>query len=88
MLARVGIPAFKVGLGTKVVGKREGAADAEFREYNSQHYHQPSDHFHEDWDFTSLVEAAQFGYLLGINVANTDMLPKWNTGDEFAVSGR
>ncbi len=88
MLARVGVPAFKVSLGTKIVGKPEGAADAEFREYNTQHYHQPSDEFRPDWDFASLVEAAQFGYLLGLNVANADMLPRWNPGDEFAVSSR
>ncbi|MDZ4798715.1 MAG: M28 family peptidase [Bryobacteraceae bacterium] len=88
MLARIGIPAFKVSLGTRVFGKADDFAAQEFRDYNTNHYHQPSDEFHENWDFASLEQAARFGYLLGLNVANSDVLPKWNPGDEFAVPGR
>ncbi len=88
MLARIGIPAFKVAMGTRVFGKSEEFSSAEFREYNANHYHQPSDEFREDWDFASLEQAARFGFLLGMNVANSDVMPKWNPGDEFAVTTR
>ena len=41
-----------------------------WQEYNAQHYHQPSDEFQADWDFTALQQAAEFGFLLGREIAN------------------
>ena len=38
-----------------------------FEEYNDKHYHQPSDEYHDDWDFAGMEEAAQFGLLIGID---------------------
>ena len=52
-------------------------------EYNSNHYHQPSDEFREDWDFTALAQAATYGFILGRDVANQDKLPDWRPGDPF-----
>lgn len=88
MLARIGIPAFKIGIGTKVMGKAADYAENEFREYNTKRYHQPSDEYRDDWDFASLEHAARFGYTLGLNVGNAEMMPRWNAGDEFAVGQR
>jgi Zn-dependent M28 family amino/carboxypeptidase len=88
MLARIGIPAFKIGLGTKIYGKPESYADAEFTDYNTKRYHQPGDEFREDWDFTSLEHVGRFGFTVGLNIANQESMPRWNAGDEFAVSGR
>jgi Zn-dependent M28 family amino/carboxypeptidase len=88
MLARIGIPAFRIGFGSKVYGKPDNYADAAFTEYNTKHYHQPSDEFHEDWDFTSLETAARLGFTIGLNVANQEAIPRWNPGDEFAVGNR
>ena len=88
MLARVGVPAFRIVLGNKIVGKPDNAADDAFVDYNTKRYHQPSDEFREDWDFSSLEHAGRFGYTLGLNIANQEALPKWNSGDEFAVSNR
>jgi Zn-dependent M28 family amino/carboxypeptidase len=88
MLARTGIPAFKVGLGRNVHGRAADFAANEFREFNTKRYHQPSDEYREDWDFASLEHAAEFGFLLGLNIANSEALPRWNSGDEFAVGNR
>lgn len=88
MLARIGIPAFRVGLGSRIYGKPDSFADAEFADYNSKRYHQPSDEFREDWDFSSLEHAARFGFTIGLNVANQEAMPRWNPGDEFAVPWR
>jgi hypothetical protein len=88
MLARIGIPAFRIGLGSKIYGKADDFADSEFTEYNSKRYHQPSDEFREDWDFASLEHGARFGFTLGLNIANQERIPRWNEGDEFAVSPR
>jgi Zn-dependent M28 family amino/carboxypeptidase len=88
MMARIGVPAFKIGLGTKIVGKSEEFANAEFAEFNAKRYHQPSDEFNENWDFASLEYAARYGFTIGLNAANLEAMPRWNAGDEFAVSPR
>ena len=86
MLARIGVPAFSVSPGTKIPGKPADFSEQNFIEYNTKRYHQPSDEFREDWNFASLEYAAKFGSLVGLNIANADIMPKWNPGDEFAIS--
>jgi Zn-dependent M28 family amino/carboxypeptidase len=81
--ARVGIPAFSIGHATEFVGKPEGFGERAYQEYNSKHYHQPSDEFQDDWDFTALAQAAEFGLLLGKDIGNQDHLPDWRPGDSF-----
>ena len=68
--AHAGIPAFSIEHATEFAGKRAGYGQAMWQEYNARHYHQPSDEFQPDWDFTALQQAAQFGFLLGQEIAN------------------
>lgn len=82
-LAHAGVPSFSISLGTDYYGKPAGYGDKIFNEYNDKHYHQPSDEYHEDWDFSGMEEAAQFGFLIGMTVANEPQLPTWHAGDEF-----
>jgi Zn-dependent M28 family amino/carboxypeptidase len=82
-LAHAGVPAFSIDLGTEYYGKPAGYGDKIFEEYNDKHYHQPSDEYHDDWDFSGMVEAAQFGFLIGMTVANNPQMPTWHSGDEF-----
>ena len=58
-LAHAGVPAFSIDLGTDYYGKPAGYGDKIFEEYNDKHYHQPSDEYHDDWDFAGMEEAAQ-----------------------------
>ncbi|HYM13614.1 MAG TPA: M28 family peptidase [Bryobacterales bacterium] len=82
-LARVGVPAFSLDLGTQFVGKPSGWGEKAYEEYNDKHYHQPSDEFDPSWDFSGLAELARFGFRLGLQVANQPQLPTWQPGDEF-----
>ncbi|MGA2879020.1 MAG: M28 family peptidase [Bryobacteraceae bacterium] len=82
-LAHAGVPAFSIDLGTEYYGKPAGYGDKIFEEYNDKHYHQPSDEYHDDWDFSGMEEAAKFGFLIGMTVANETQLPTWHAGDEF-----
>ena len=68
--AHVGVPAFSISLGTDFYGKPAGFGEKIFEEFNTKHYHQPSDEYHDDWDFAGMVEGAQFGYMVGMDVAN------------------
>ncbi|MGI8743403.1 MAG: M28 family peptidase [Bryobacteraceae bacterium] len=81
--AHAGIPAFSIGLGTQLYGKPAGYGEKIAEEYLEKHYHQPSDEYREDWDFAGMEEAARFGMIIGMNVANQEKLPTWKTGDEF-----
>jgi hypothetical protein len=82
-LAHAGIPAFSIGHATEFVGKPAGYGHAMWVEFNTHHYHQPADEFQEDWDFTALAQAAEYGFLLGRDIANQDKLPDWRAGDQF-----
>jgi Zn-dependent M28 family amino/carboxypeptidase len=81
--ARVGIPAFSVDGGDELVGKPESEGAKLFKEFNDKRYHQPSDEYNEDWDFAGMEQFAQFGLLIGIDVANQTAMPTWREGDEF-----
>ena len=81
--AHAGIPAFSVGHATEFVGKPAGYGHQMWLEYNTNHYHHPSDEFQEDWDFTAVAQAAEYGFLLGRDIANQDKLPDWRPGDQF-----
>jgi Zn-dependent M28 family amino/carboxypeptidase len=81
--ARAGIPAFSIGLGTEFDGKPAGYGQRMWEQYNKLDYHHPSDEFHEDWDFTADAQAAEFGFILGGDIANQDKLPDWRPGDQF-----
>jgi Zn-dependent M28 family amino/carboxypeptidase len=81
--ARAGIPAFSIEHATEFAGKPAGYGKQMADEYNEKHYHQPSDEFQADWDFTALQQAAELGYLLGIDAANQPRLVEWRPGDQF-----
>jgi Zn-dependent M28 family amino/carboxypeptidase len=81
--AHAGIPAFSIGAATEFAGKPPGYGLKMYEEYNSKHYHQPSDEFQADWDFTAVQQAAEYGFLLGMDIANQDKLPDWRPGDQF-----
>ncbi|MBV9268427.1 MAG: M28 family peptidase [Acidobacteriaceae bacterium] len=85
-LARVGIPAFSIDAGRDYIGKPPDFGKKAFEEYNEKHYHQPSDEYHEDWDFGSMRQMAQFGLKLGLDAANLPQLPTWKKGDEFLTA--
>jgi Zn-dependent M28 family amino/carboxypeptidase len=82
-LARVGVPAFSISQGTHYIGKSADFSKTIFEQYNSTHYHQPSDEYRPNWDFTGMQQMADFGLSLGIDIANLPALPTWNAGDEF-----
>ena len=81
--AHAGIPAFSIGHATEFAGKPEGYGARMWEEFNTNHYHHPSDEFHADWDFTALQQAAEYGFILGRDIANQDKLPDWRPGDQF-----
>jgi Zn-dependent M28 family amino/carboxypeptidase len=82
-LARVGIPSFSVNEGMKFKGHDEAWGVAQDKEYTEKHYHQPSDEYYPEMDFTGDSAMARFGFALGWEAANISHLVGWQKGDEF-----
>lgn len=82
-LARVGVPAFSISQGNRYVGKPADFSKNIFEQYNTEHYHRPSDEYHDNWDFSGMRQMAEFGFKVGIDAANSSALPTWKPGDEF-----
>jgi TonB family protein len=87
-LARVGIPSFSISQGVKFKGHDLAWGEAQAQDYVKNHYHQPSDEYHADWDFRGLAEMASFGYELGRAAASQPQPIGWLAGDEFEKAGK
>jgi len=83
--AKRGVPMFAIGRGSDWVkgGRAAGAAASE--RYTSTDYHQPSDEFHEDWDWSGPLQEATLFYRLGRSLAETGDWPNWHKSDEFRL---
>jgi hypothetical protein len=79
----VGIPSFSIDQGEDLLGKPPGTGQKLSQEFEEKHYHQPSDEYHDDWDFTGMEHYARFAMLIGVNAANVSKMPTWREGDEF-----
>ena len=82
-LGKVGIPAFSVEPGHDVVGKGKEWGKKMSDDYREHRYHQPSDEFNPNWDWSEGVQMARLGYWLGWEAANAATMPNWKPGDEF-----
>jgi len=80
--ARTGVPAFSVGMGGDFVDVPAVVAAEKGKLYGSR-YHQPSDEYSADWDFSGMEQFARLGFTLGVRIANLDHVPTWQAGDEF-----
>ncbi len=82
-MARVGIPSFSINEGMKYKGHSESWGIEQEREFVEKHYHQPSDEYHPEMDFTGDSAMARFGFALGWDAASLPKLIGWQHGDEF-----
>jgi Zn-dependent M28 family amino/carboxypeptidase len=85
-LARVGIPAFSVNEGVKYKGHDAAWGLEQANEYTEKHYHQPSDEYHPEMDFTGDAVMARFGFALGWQAASQPKEVGWEKGDEFEAA--
>jgi Zn-dependent M28 family amino/carboxypeptidase len=82
-MARVGVPAFSINEGALFKGHDLAWGEEKERDYVTHHYHQPSDEYRADMDFTADAKMAKFGFALGWAVAAQPELAGWLPGDEF-----
>ncbi|MEY2412019.1 MAG: hypothetical protein QOD84_625 [Acidobacteriaceae bacterium] len=85
-LARVGIPSFSIGEGMKYKEHDAAWGLQQADEYTEKHYHQPSDEYRPDMDFTGDAAMARFGFALGWEAAGLPKVVEWQKGDEFEAA--
>jgi len=82
-LAQVGVPALNIGSGPDLVNGGKDAGRKMAVDFTAQHYHQPSDEWHADWDLGGAKQDLDLFYALGWELANADTWPEWKAGAEF-----
>jgi Zn-dependent M28 family amino/carboxypeptidase len=85
-LARVGIPSFSIQEGEKFKGHPKEWGAQQNREYREKRYHQTSDEYRPEMDFSSDAVMARFGFVLGWKAASLPEMPAWRPGDEFEAA--
>ena len=82
-LARVGVPSFSINEGIKYAGHDAQWGEDQAKDFVEHHYHQPSDEYSPDMDFTGDALIARFSFVLGSKAAWEPKLAGWLPGDEF-----
>jgi Zn-dependent M28 family amino/carboxypeptidase len=84
--AKRGVPALSIGSGVDFIegGKPAGLKAGE--EYNTRHYHQPSDEFDPAWNTAGMAADADLLYDLGRQLATSREWPVWKEGSEFKAA--
>ncbi len=85
-LSRVGIPAFSIETGALYEGHDEAWGKAKFNDFEEHDYHNFSDNYHADWDFTGNAKLDRFGMDIGWQVLNSSKTISWKAGDEFETA--
>ncbi len=86
--AKVGVPAVSVQHGSDFVKPLTGEADKFFNGYNANYYHQPSDQFYDWWDASAMVQEAEYALAIGVRIADSNKMPKYNDTDEFSAADK
>lgn len=82
--ARVGVPSLNMEAGDDFVGRAAGWGEEQFKIYNSQNYHQPTDEYRDSFDFSGTAQMAELSLAIGLKAANAPKLQAYNATDEFA----
>jgi Zn-dependent M28 family amino/carboxypeptidase len=81
--AKVGIPAISIGEGNDLVNGGIAQGEAIETDYNAHHYHQPSDEWQANWDWSGVALDGNLVHQVGLRLANSREWPNWSSDSEF-----
>ena len=81
--ARAGVPAVALDHGLDFEGRPEGWGERWYEEFNTRHYHQPSDAYREAIDFGGALQQGRVMLRAALAIAAATALPQWSAGAEF-----
>jgi Zn-dependent M28 family amino/carboxypeptidase len=82
-LARFGVPMLMAIGGGELMGKPKGAAAVAANDYVDNRYHQPSDEYDPNWDWSGAVQDLTLFASFGRTLANGTDWPNWLPDSEF-----
>jgi Zn-dependent M28 family amino/carboxypeptidase len=85
-LSRVGIPAFSIETGVLYEGHDAAWGRKQHEDFTEHDYHNFSDNYHADWDFSGNAKLDRFGMELGWEALAAPTTIRWNAGDEFEAA--
>jgi Zn-dependent M28 family amino/carboxypeptidase len=85
-LAHVGVPALYAGGRSEHSTKGKDYTAKLREEYRSKHYHQPSDEYRPDMDFSGMEQDARLLFRVGQRLAGETTFPQWKAGSEFKAA--
>jgi len=84
--AKVGVPAMSFSQGLDLVNGGVARGEQIANDYNKLHYHQPSDEWRADWDWSGVAQNAELLHQLGLRLANSREWPNWSQDSEFRAA--
>jgi hypothetical protein len=75
-----------IDTGVDLVEGGEAAGTAIGEAYREKDYHQPSDDFRADWDFTGMASDVNADFEVISRYANSKEWPQWYEGNEFRAT--
>lgn len=86
--AKVGVPSISLKAGDDLVGHPKGWGEQQFKAYNTEQYHQPSDEFDPNWNYQGMIQETEIALAIGMRIANDPAMPRFKPTDEFAKNSK
>jgi Zn-dependent M28 family amino/carboxypeptidase len=84
--AKMGVPAMSFSQGLDLVNGGVARGEQLANEYNKLHYHQPSDEWQANWDWSGVAQNGELLHQLGLRLANSREWPNWSADSEFRAA--
>ena len=84
--AKVGVPMLDAGSGIDVRGRGKAFGAAADKDYTENRYHQPSDEYDPNWDWSGAIEDLALYYNIGRQLATSRTWPNWYPTAEFRAA--
>jgi len=85
-MARACVPSFSIGVGTLDTGHDSASGLAKEDDYAAHRYHNFSDNYTADMDFSGNAKLVRFGFELGWETLTAPTAIRWQAGDEFEAA--
>ncbi len=84
--AKYGVPMLDAESGIDVRGKGKAFGQAAQDDYTAHRYHQPSDEYNPNWDWSGAIEDLALYFNVGRQLANSRDWPNWYASAEFRAA--
>ncbi len=81
--AKVGVPSMYLENGVVSIEHGEAWGRKKKEDYNTNHYHKPSDEYDPNWDLSGIIEDMRLLFNVGYKLTTEPVYPGWKKDSEF-----